>query len=240
MQIVFVGTHVKNQYMKNSISPLYLFFGILFSSCLLISNIVSVKLIMLGPWVVTAGVIVFPLSYIVNDVVSEVWGYRKARLIIWCGFLMNLLAITVYTLAIKMPSAPFWGGQQGFVVVLQNTPRLALASLAAYLVGSFVNSMIMSKMKLKSSGRHFSLRAIVSTIFGETCDSVLFISIGFVGNVPANILLQMIIIQIVLKTLYEIVILPITILVVNYVKRCEGVEVYDRNISYNPFKLSEL
>jgi queuosine precursor transporter len=124
--------------------------------------------------------------------------------------------------------------------VLQNTPRLALASLVAYLVGSFVNSSIMSKMKLKSKGRHFSFRAIVSTIFGETCDSVLFITIGFIGNVPFAILVQMIVVQIVLKTLYEIIILPLTVFVVKKVKMHEGIDVFDKNVSYNPFKMSEI
>jgi uncharacterized integral membrane protein (TIGR00697 family) len=226
--------------MKNSLSPLYVFFGILFTSCLLISNIVSVKLITLGSWVVTAGIIVFPLSYIVNDVISEVWGYRKARFIIWCGFGMNLLAIIVYTLSIKMQPASFWQGQSGFSSVLQNTPRLAAASLIAYLAGSFVNSMIMSKMKILSKGKNFSLRAVVSTLFGETVDSFLFITIAFAGNVPASILLEMILVQIVLKTLYEILVLPITLRVVKAVKKSEGIDTYDENISYNPFKLAEI
>jgi queuosine precursor transporter len=226
--------------MKDSLSPLYVFFGILFTACLLISNIVSVKLIQLGPWIITAGVIVFPISYIINDVISEVWGYRKARFIIWCGFAMNLLAIIVYTISIKMPPAPIWKRQEGFSLVLQNTPRLAFASLVAYLVGSFINSLVMSKMKLKSHGRQFSLRAIVSTLFGESCDSLLFISIAFAGNVPSSILFEMIVIQVILKTLYEIVVLPVTIQVVKAVKKKEGTEIFDENISYNPFKVAEI
>jgi len=226
--------------MKNSLSPLYVFFGILFTSCLLISNVVSVKLIAFGPWVVTAGIIVFPLSYIVNDVISEVWGYKKARFIIWCGFGMNLLAIMVYSLSINMQPASFWQGQPGFTSVLQNTPRLAFASLVAYLAGSFINSIIMSKMKVMSKGKNFSLRAVISTLFGETVDSFLFITIAFVGTVPANILLQMILVQIIIKTLYEILVLPITIRVVRTVKKSEGIDVYDENISYNPFKLAEV
>lgn len=226
--------------MKNTLSPLYVFFGILFTSCLLISNIVSVKLIVLGPWVVTAGIIVFPLSYIVNDVISEVWGFKKARFIIWCGFGMNLLAIIVYTLSINMQPASFWQGQQGFASVLQNTPRLALASLIAYLAGTFINSMIMSRMKVISKGKNFSLRAVVSTLFGETVDSFLFIIIAFAGNVPAGVLFEMILVQIVIKTLYEIIVLPITVKVVNAVKKREEIDVYDENISYNPFKLAEI
>jgi uncharacterized integral membrane protein (TIGR00697 family) len=226
--------------MKHNISPLYVFFGILFTSCLLISNIVSVKLFQLGPWTITAGIVVFPVSYIVNDIISEIWGFKKARFIIWCGFLMNLLAILVYSAAVALPSAGFWQGQEGFASVLQNTPRLAMSSLLAYLTGSFVNSMIMSKMKLRSHGKHFSSRAIVSTIFGESCDSIIFISLAFVGSVPLKVLPQMIVLQIILKTLYEIVILPVTIRIIKMIRKYETDEVFDENISYNPFKVIQL
>jgi uncharacterized integral membrane protein (TIGR00697 family) len=226
--------------MKHSISPLYVFFAILFTTCLLISNIVSVKLIQLGSWTVTAGIIVFPISYIINDVISEIWGYRKARFIIWCGFLMNLIAILIYSVTVAMPAAGFWQGQAGFSEVLQSTPRLAISSLVAYLAGSFINSMVMSKMKINSRGRNFSLRAIVSTIFGESVDSILFITIAFAGLVPFSVLQQMVLVQIVLKIVYEILILPLTIAVVTAVRKYEGEEVFDEGISYNPFKLAQL
>ncbi|HEX3009373.1 MAG TPA: queuosine precursor transporter [Bacteroidales bacterium] len=226
--------------MKHNISPLYVFFGILFTSCLLISNIVSVKLFQLGPWTITAGIVVFPVSYIVNDIISEIWGFKKARFIIWCGFLMNLLAILVYSAAVALPSAGFWQGQEGFASVLQNTPRLAMSSLLAYLTGSFVNSIIMSKMKLRSRGKHFSSRAIVSTIFGESCDSIIFISLAFAGSVPLRVLPQMIVLQIILKTLYEIVILPVTIRIIKKIRKYEIEDIFDENISYNPFKVIQL
>jgi len=224
--------------MNQSISPVYVFFGILFTSCLLISNIVSVKLITMGPFIITAGVVVFPISYIVNDVISEVWGFHKARFIIWCGFVMNLLAISVYTLSLHLPAAPFWDGQSGFASVLQHTPRLAAASLLAYLVGSLINSAIMSRMKWQSKGKRFSVRAVVSTLFGETADSLLFITIAFAGAVPFGVLMQMIVVQIVLKTAYEILVLPLTAWVVKRIKKREGVDVIDSQISYNPFKIS--
>lgn len=222
------------------LSPLYVFFGILFTSCLLISNIVSVKLIQLGPWTVTAGIILFPISYIVNDIISEIWGFKKARFIIWCGFLMNLMAILVYSASVAMPAAGFWQGQEGFASVLQNTPRLAVSSLIAYLTGSFVNSMVMSKMKIRSRGKNFSLRAILSTLLGESCDSILFITIAFAGSVPGNILIQMILLQIILKTLYEILVLPLTIWIVNFIRKYEQEDVYDEGVSYNPFKVVQL
>lgn len=226
--------------MKNTLSPLYVFFGILFTACLLISNIVSVKLISVGSWTITAGIILFPLSYIINDVISEIWGYKKARFIIWCGFLMNLLAIMIYTAAVAMPASGYWNGQTGFAEVLLSTPRLAISSLLAYLAGSFINSIIMSKMKVSSKGRNFSLRAIVSTLFGESFDSILFITIAFSGLVPFPVLVQMIAVQIVLKTMYEILVLPLTILVVKYIRKHEGEDVYDEGISYNPFKIAEV
>ncbi len=226
--------------MKNTLSPLYVFFGILFTTCLLISNIVSVKLISVGSWTITAGIILFPLSYIINDVISEIWGYKKARFIIWCGFLMNLLAIMIYTAAVAMPASGYWNGQTGFAEVLLSTPRLAISSLLAYLAGSFINSIIMSKMKVSSKGRNFSLRAIVSTLFGESFDSILFITIAFSGLVPFPVLVQMIAVQIVLKTMYEILVLPLTILVVKYIRKHEGEDVYDEGISYNPFKIAEV
>lgn len=226
--------------MKNLFSPLYVFFAILFTTCLLISNVVSVKLIQLGSWTVTAGIIIFPLAYIVNDVISEIWGFKKARFIIWCGFLMNLLAIVVYSVTVAMPPSGFWQGQEGFKEILQSTPRLAISSLVAYLSGSFINSMVMSKMKVSSQGKNFSLRAVVSTVFGESVDSVLFIFIAFAGKVPFPILWEMILVQIILKTLYEILVLPVTVQVVKLVRRVEGTDVYDEGISYNPFKLAQL
>lgn len=226
--------------MKNSFSALYVFFGILFTSCLLISNIISVKLIQLGSLTITAGIIIFPVAYIVNDVISEIWGFQKARFIIWCGFLMNLLAILVYTAAVAMPASEFWQGQSGFTQILQSTPRLAISSLIAYLTGSFLNSIIMSRMKVKSQGKNFSLRAIVSTLAGESADSVIFITIAFAGMVPFAVLMQMIAIQIVIKTLYEILVLPVTIRVVKVIRKYEGEEAFDKGISYNPFKLVQV
>lgn len=226
--------------MKNTLSPLYVFFGILFTSCLLISNIISVKLIQLGPWTVTAGIILFPVTYIVNDIVSEIWGFKKARFIIWSGFFMNLLAILFYSVAIALPSSEYWQGQSGFASVLQSTPRLAISSLIAFLTGSFINSMIMSKMKLRSRGKHFSLRAIVSTLLGESSDSLIFITLAFAGTVPWNILFQMIILQVIFKTSYEIIILPVTVRIVKLVRKYEKEDVYDEGISYNPFKIAQI
>lgn len=189
---------------------------------------------------VTAGLLVFPISYIINDCIAEVWGYRKARLIIWLGFAMNFLVIALSRVAVMLPAAPFWEGEAAFNFVFGLAPRIAAASLLAFLVGSFLNAYVMSRMKIRSRGRHFSARAILSTLVGESADSLLFFPIAFGGIIPADELLKMIALQALLKTLYEIIILPVTIRVVRYIKRIDGTDAYDEGISYNVWKIKEL
>lgn len=226
--------------MRNTVSPLFMLFGILFTACLLISNILAIKIITIGPLVVPAGVIIFPISYIVNDVIVEIWGYKKARFVIWMGFGMMVLSNIMYQLAIEIPSAPFWTNQDAFSSILKNSPRIGLASVLAYLSGSFANAFIMSRMKVMSNGKNFSLRAILSTVVGEGLDSTVFILVAFVGVIPANQILLMIVAQTFIKTAYEIIILPVTILVVNKIKKVEKENVFDQDISYNPFRLKEV
>ena len=137
--------------MKTQVSTTFMFAGILFAACLLISNILAVKIIMIGPWAAPAGVLIFPISYIIGDVVAEVWGYQKARLIIWAGFAVNLIAILFYSLSIVIPAAPFWTNQDAYSTVLQYSPRIALASIVAYLFGSFINAYVMSRVKVRIS-----------------------------------------------------------------------------------------
>lgn len=214
--------------------------GILFNVCLIAANLLETKVIQLGSLTVTAGLLVFPISYIINDCIAEVWGYNKARFIIWLGFLMNLMSVIFIQLAIVLPSAPFWDGQSSFETIFASTPRILLASFIAFLAGSFLNAYVMSKMKISSNGKHFSLRAIASTIVGESADSLLFFPIAFGGVVPVNELAILIVTQACLKTAYEIVILPVTIRVVRLVKRIDGSDVYDRQVSYNIFKIKDL
>jgi uncharacterized integral membrane protein (TIGR00697 family) len=225
--------------MKKTVSVLFMLAGILFAICLLIANILATKIILIGPWAAPAGVLIFPIAYIINDVIVEVWGYRKARLIIWSGFAVNIMAILFFSLAIVVPAAPFWQNQDAFSTILGSTPRIILASLMAYLVGSFLNAFIMSKVKIMMKGKDFSVRAILSTLVGETADSMIFITIAFAGNLPVNILIGMIITQACIKTVYEIVILPFTIVVVKWVKNVEGVDSFDESISYNPFLIKQ-
>jgi uncharacterized integral membrane protein (TIGR00697 family) len=214
--------------------------GILFAACLLISNLLAAKIIMIGPWSAPAGVLIFPIAYILNDVIVEVWGYQKARLIIWAGFGVNLLAALFFAVGIAVPEAQFWKNQQAFATILGATPRIVTASLLAYLTGSFINAFVMSKVKILMKGKSFSLRAILSTLFGETADSMIFITIAFAGLFPIHIIMGMIITQAFLKTAYEIIILPLTVFIVAKVKEIEGIDTFDTSISYNPFRINQI
>ena len=226
--------------MKKQVSVAYLISGLLFTSCLIIANIVEQKLINIGPIEATAGLLIFPISYIVNDIIAEVWGYRKARLIIWYGFLMNFLAIDIFQLSIWVPGSGNFAHQDAFSLVLGNTIRITLASFVAFLIGSFLNAAIMSKMKILQKGRNFSVRAIVSTLVGEGADSIIFFTLAFYAVIPNKSLLMLMLTQTVLKTAYEIVVLPLTNIIVKWVKKHEGEDVYDEDISYNPFKIKDL
>lgn len=223
-----------------TVSLPYMLLGIVFCVCLVAANLLEAKVIKLGPLAITAGMIVFPLSYIINDCIAEVWGFKKARLIIWMGFLMNFMVVGLGQIAVMIPAAPFWEGEDSFNFVFGMAPRIAGASLVAFLSGSFLNAYVMSRMKVRSKGKHFSFRAVVSTLAGESADSLIFFPIAFAGLMPAGELLKMMAVQAILKTLYEIIVLPVTVRVVKYVKRVDGSDVYDDSISYNIFKINEL
>ena len=204
--------------MKNQIvSVSFMLMGILFCVCLIAANLLEAKVVQVGALSITAGFIVFPVSYIINDCIAEVWGFRKARLIIWAGFAMNFFFILLAKVAVALPAAPFWEGEEHFDFVFGLAPRIALASLAAFLAGSFINAYVMSRMKIASQGRHFSLRLL-----------------------PVDELLKMMAVQALAKTLYEVLVLPVTVRVVRYVKRVDGSDVYDTDVSYNILKLKQL
>ncbi|HNX88371.1 MAG TPA: queuosine precursor transporter [Paludibacteraceae bacterium] len=226
--------------MKKQVSVAFMASGLLFTTCLIVANIVEQKLISIGPIEATAGLLIFPVSYIVNDIIAEVWGYRKARLIIWYGFLMNFLAVVIFRLSIIVPGSENFTHQDAFQLVLGNTERISLASFIAFLIGSFLNAMVMSKMKLLQKGRNFSLRAVVSTLVGEGADSLVFFTIAFAGVIPNNDLLMLILTQAGMKTAYEILVLPLTNVIVRWVKRREQEDVFDDGISYNPLKINEI
>ncbi len=224
---------------NNTVSVSFMMLGILFCVCLVASNLLETKVVLLGNIPITAGFLVFPISYIINDCIAEVWGYKKARLIIWMGFLMNFLVVCLSQIAVWLPAAPFWKGEEAFNFVFGLAPRIAVASLIAFLVGSFLNAYVMSRMKLASRGKHFSTRAILSTLAGESADSLIFFPIAFGGLIPVTDLLKMMLIQAVAKTLYEILVLPVTVRVVNFIKKEEGSDVFDEDISYNILKVKD-
>ena len=226
----------KNQ--QQRISVLFMLYGILFCVCLITANVLETKQISFGPANMTAGLIVFPVSYIINDVVCEVWGYGRTRLLIWMGFAMNFLFVFFGAVADWIPGASYWDGEEGFHQIFGLAPRIAGASFLAFLVGSFLNAYVMSRMKVASQGKHFSVRAIASTIVGEASDSLIFYPLALGGVIPVEGLLELMFWQVTLKTAYEIVILPLTIRVVKWVKAVEGEDVYDQHISYNVFKLA--
>lgn len=207
--------------------------GVTFCVCLILANLLATKQVQFGPLNLTAGVLVFPISYVVNDCITEVYGYQRAKLIIWTGFVMNFAFVLLAWLADLIPGAPYWTNQEGFHALFGLAPRVALASFAAFLVGSFLNAYVMSRMKIHDKGRRFSLRAIASTLAGEVSDSLIFFPIALGGIVPEKNLLLMMLSQVVVKTMYEIVVLPLTIRVVAWLKRTEGMDVYDENESYS-------
>ncbi len=206
--------------------------GVTFCVCLILANLLATKQFQLGSINLTTGVLVFPISYVVNDCITEVWGYQRAKLIIWTGFVMNFAFVLLGWLADLIPGAPYWTNQEGFHALFGLAPRVALASFAAFLVGSLLNAYVMSKMKIHDKGRRFSLRAIASTIAGELSDSLIFFPIALGGIVPKENLLLMIASQVFFKTLYEIVMLPVTMRVVAWLKKTEGSDVYDEGIKY--------
>ena len=226
--------------MQKTVTLPFMLLGVLFNVCLIASNLLETKVVQIGGVTATAGLIVFPVSYIINDCIAEVWGFKKARLIIWSGFAMNFLVVAFAQLAIMLPAAPFWEGEAGFNFVFGMAPRIVMASLCAFLVGSFLNAYVMSRMKIASRGRHFSVRAMVSTLVGESADSILFFPIAFGGMIPAEELLVMIFTQAVLKSLYELLVLPLTVKVVRVIKKIEQTDVYDTGISYNILKIKDI
>lgn len=221
---------------QNTVSVLFMIFSILFCVCLITANILETKQIQVLSVSLTGGLIVFPVSYIINDCVCEVWGYSKARMLIWLGFAMNFFFVMVGALCDAIPGAPYWDNEEGFHAIFGLAPRIAAASFIAFICGSFINAYVMSKMKIASNGKNFSLRAILSTVAGESIDSLIFFPLALSSVVPAKELILLMVWQVILKTVYEIIALPITIRVVKALKKYEGEDVYDEGFSYGWFK----
>lgn len=220
-------------------SKYFIYFAILFVAVLMISNTTGVKLIQLGPFVFSGAIFVFPISYIFGDILTEVYGYKASRKIIWSGFVALVLMAFCYWMVKVLPPASFWQGQAAYEAILGSVPRLVLASIVAYFLGEFSNSFVLSRMKVWMNGKRLWMRTIGSTIVGEGVDSIIFASIAFYGTMPFSALVSLILSIYIFKVAYEILATPITYVIVNRLKRAEGIDVYDRGISYNPFHLSE-
>ena len=225
---------------KQQVSVLFMLFSILFCVCLIAANILETKQISVLGISLTGGLIVFPISYIINDCVCEVWGFQKARLLIWTGFAMNFFFVSMGALCDWIPGAPYWTNEAGFHAIFGLAPRVAAASFVAFIVGSFANAYGMSKMKIRDKGRNFSLRAILSTIVGESFDSVIFFPLALGGVVPTEELPKLMLWQVLLKTVYEVIALPITIRIVKALKEHEGEDTYDNDVDYSIWKIFAL
>lgn len=219
-------------------SKYFFYIGILFVAILMISNTVAVKLIQIGPFSLDGAIFIFPLSYIFGDILTEVYGYRATRKIIWAGFAMLVLMSLTYLLVQYLPAAPFWGNQAAYESILGFVPRIVFGSIVAFFVGEFCNSYVLSRMKIWSQGKALWKRTIGSTLVGEGVDTIVFVLIAFAGTVPFAVLFAMIWANYFLKVSYEILATPLTYWIVNTLKRAEGIDAYDHGIDYNPFKLS--
>jgi uncharacterized integral membrane protein (TIGR00697 family) len=210
-----------------------------FVTCLITANITAVKLVSIFGLILPAAIIIFPISYIFGDILTEVYGYRQTRWVIWLGFFCNLIAVVAIWLGQLLPPASFWNGQGAYERVLGYTPRLLLASFLAYLIGEFANAFVMAKMKIATRGRWLWTRTIGSTLVGEGLDSLVFMTIAFVGEIPATGLVSVIVTQWLAKSVYEAAVTPLTYVLVKFLKKREGLDVYDDDTRFNPLRLSK-
>jgi len=208
-----------------------------FVAILMISNVASTKILLLGPFTFDGGTILFPLSYIFGDVLTEVYGYARARRVIWAGFGAAALMAAVLAIVGALPAAPDWPNQEAYEAILGLTPRIVIASLVAYWVGSFANSWVMARLKLATAGRWLWLRTIASTLVGEGLDTALFVLIAFAGVLPPGLLAAVIASNYVFKVGVEALATPLTYLVVNGLKRAEHEDFYDDDTDFFPFRM---
>lgn len=211
--------------------------GMLAVAVVLISNTVAQKLVPVGPLNLSAAIILFPLAYLISDILTEVYGYARARRVTWMMFVCLVLMTGCYQLAVIMPAASFWAGQESFSTILGAVPRIVLASMAGILTGDFVNCYVMSKLKIKTEGGHLWLRSIASTFLGQGVDSAVFFSVAFIGVLPPGVLLNALVSGWLIKTVYEMLLMPITYIVVARLKRAEGIDHFDYGVDYTPFSL---
>ncbi|MFC1859036.1 queuosine precursor transporter [Thermodesulfobacteriota bacterium] len=217
-------------------SKWFVIIAAIFVTCLITANIMAVKLITLAGFVLPAAIIIFPISYIVGDVLTEVYGYRQARQVIWLGFFCNVIAVVAIWMGGLLPAASIWDGQEAYERILGYTPRILVASFIAYLIGEFSNAFVLAKMKIATQGRWLWTRTIGSTIVGQGLDSLVFITLAFAGKIPLKGLATMIVTQWLVKSLFEALLTPLTYLGVNFLKRQEQIDAYDHGTRFNPFR----
>lgn len=204
-------------------------------TCLLISNIITIKTINIFGLIFTAGDILFPITYILNDVFTEVYGFYKSRFVIWISFLCNLIMVIIFNITIVLPVDETFELQSALVNILGSTPRILFASFISFLIGNFANSIILSKMKVKTEGKYLALRTITSTLVGEGIDTLLFIPIVFLVTLDIKSILFLMFDTYMLKVLLEVVLTPITYKVVNLIKRKEKIDTFDNEVKYKIF-----
>lgn len=217
----------------------FLLVASIFITCLITSNIIAVKLINIFGLLLPAAILIFPISYIFGDVLTEVYGYRQARQVIWLGFFCNLITVVAIWLGQILPAASFWDGQAAYERILGYTPRLLGASFLAYLVGEFANSFVLAKMKIATQGRWLWTRTIGSTLVGQGLDSVVFMTLAFAGTIPLTGLANAIVIQWLSKSGYEAIATPLTYGAVNFLKKKEGLDAFDDDTQFNPLLIGE-
>jgi len=220
-----------------NVSHRLVFITAIFVTCLITANIIAVKVISLGSIILPAAILIFPVSYIFGDILTEVYGYRLARKVIWLGFICNLIFVVSAWIGQILPPAPFWKWQEAYENILGYTPRLLAASFCGYLAGEFVNSFVLAKMKIMTRGRWLWSRTIGSTIVGQGLDTGIFITLAFIGTpsfVPIMILYHWL-----AKTAIEAIATPLTYKAVNFLKKKEAIDTYDYQTNFNPFHISD-
>ena len=211
----------------------------LFVACLLTANTMASKLIVLGGVVLSAAIVIFPLSYVLGDVLTEVWGYGAARRVIWLGFACNALMVAALWLGGALPPAPFWKGQAAYEDVLGATPRILLASFLGYLAGEFANAYVLARLKILTRGRWLWTRTIGSTLVGQSVDSFIFYPLAFYGIWTPGKMMQVVFFNFVFKVCVEVVFTPLTYAVVGLLKRLENEDYFDRGTQFTPFSLAD-
>ena len=226
--------------LKEGISPILLLLIVLAVTCLVTANIVAVKVISIDGQYLPGGAVIYPLTFLIDDAIVEVYGYKVARATIWLGFLSNLIFVLVAELVLPLPAAPYWHQQGAYQATIGYTWRLFAAAFLSSLVGSFANAIVMSRMKIATRGRLLWTRTISSTIVGQGLDSVIFILVAYAGILPSSSLLRLILTVWIFKSVYETICTPLVYRTVNSLKRVEGLDVYDVGVSYSPISMTSI